>query len=203
MIALLLPILLTTTLPERTVIIGDSQAEGLKSTRVLTEMGVQIHAYGGRPSDFFVRWLERHPQAVVDRELVYFQLGGNDISMGRSAERIQANMRRLAEIVRAHNPDALVVFGTIPVRGQWFDALKRKHRPLVAEREATLERVNSWLAQGDHPELTSFPLNGVIADPEQPRLQRLEFKRRFADVHLNRRGYLAFAQALAGTWLGE
>jgi len=189
--------------PERTVVIGDSQAEGLKNARLLPRIGVDVYAFGGQPSDFFVSWLDAHPGVVLHKDLVVFQLGGNDISRGETAEHIQKNMLALARLSRMFNPRAEVVFGAIPVRGQWFDAQKRKHKPQIAEREATLESVNTWIAVGDHREFASFRLNAIIADPNSPRLQRMEFKRRGADVHLNSRGYAALSKALIGTLIAD
>jgi lysophospholipase L1-like esterase len=203
MLCLLALLTVTGTSPERTVVIGDSQAEGLKNARVLPRLGVDVYAFGGRTSDFFVEWFAAHPNVVAQKELVVFQLGGNDISRGESAQHIQDNMLALARLSRIFNPQAEVVFGAIPVRGQWFDAQKRKRKPQIAEREATLERVNAWIATGDHSDFDSFRVNAIIADTESPRLQRLEFKRRGADVHLNQRGYAALSRAIIGTLIAQ
>jgi lysophospholipase L1-like esterase len=192
--------------PERTVIIGDSQAEGLKNAGLLPKMGVEIYAFPGAQSEFFVGWLATHASAVMNKDLVVFQVGGNDISHGDDAAHIQANMLALARLSRAYNPNAEVVFGAIPVRGQWFDAQKRKHKLAhkAVQREETLEGVNFWLAYDRHPEFSLFRLNAIVADPEAPRLQRAEYKRQGkADVHLNARGYVALSRALAGTWISQ
>ena len=191
--------LLLSSLPaEGTVIIGDSQATGLKNAGVLTTLGVDIHAFSGKSSAFFVDWLRKNPRVVEKRTVVYFQLGGNDVTAGESLETIKLNVALLARIAKTASPKARVVFGAVPVRGQWFDAQKRTKPELTAQKERTFNALNQWLQQGEHADFSTFATNPLVSDPEVPRFVRQEYRRAGApDVHLNRRGYVALSTALA------
>lgn len=184
---------------ERAVVIGDSQASGLKHAGVLTSLGVEFHAFSGKSSEFFVNWLERNPRVVVDKSLVFFQLGGNDVTSGESLETIKLNVLLLVAMVRQHSPDAKIVFGAVPVRGQWFDAQRKKNPEEAARKEQTFNALNTWLAAGTHPDFTVFATSNVLSDPAVPRFMRDEYRRKGApDVHFNRKGYVALSTALAG-----
>jgi lysophospholipase L1-like esterase len=193
---------LTSVSPQDAVLIGDSQAQGLRNAGELTALGVTIYSACGKPVAHFHRWLLAHPNILDGKELVVFQMGGNDITLGHSAEAIIDDMTALANLARGLNPKARVVFGLIPVRGQWFDA-QHKLRPHKAERqEIALDTVNQWLTRGQHAGFSVFAVNDIVADPETPRMQRSEFRRRgAADVHLNRSGYRALSSALAESLL--
>lgn len=183
---------------ERAVVIGDSQATGLKNAGVLTSLGVEFHAFSGKSSEFFVQWLQRNPRAVADKTLVFFQLGGNDVSSGESLETIKLNVLLLVAMVRQQSPEARIVFGAVPVRGQWFDAQRKKNPEETASKERVFEALNTWLAAGTHPDFTMFATNPVLSDPSVPRFMRDEYRRKGApDVHFNRRGYVALSTAVA------
>jgi lysophospholipase L1-like esterase len=183
---------------ERAIIIGDSQAAGLRNAGVLTTLGVEIHAFAGKPSAFFVQWLHKHPRVLAGKSLVFFQLGGNDVTAGESLETIKLNVLLLAAITKAANPDARIVFGAVPVRGAWFDAQKRRRPDETASKERTFEQLNAWLQTGEHPDFSMLALNPILTDPSAPRFVREEYRRPGSpDVHLNRRGYVALSTAVA------
>lgn len=183
---------------ERVVLIGDSQAAGLRSVGVLSSLGVEIHAFSGMTSQFFVQWLQRNPRAVENKSVVYFQLGGNDVTSGETLETIKLNVLLLVAITKQLSPDARVVFGAVPVRGQWFDALRKKDPADAARKERVFEALNAWLQNGPHQDFTAFSTAPVLSDPEVPRYMREEYRRRGApDVHFNKRGYVALSTAVA------
>ena len=183
---------------ERAIIIGDSQASGLRNAGVLTTLGVEIHAFAGKPSSFFVQWLHKHPRVLSGKSVVFFQLGGNDVTAGESLETIKLNVLLLAAIAKAANPNARVVFGSVPVRGAWFDSQKRRRPGETAAKERTFELLNTWLQSGDHADFSLLSINPILTDPSAPRFVREEYRRPGSpDVHLNRRGYVALSTAVA------
>lgn len=182
--------------PDRTVLLGDSQAQGLKNAGALTDAGVRAYGHTGQTIGY-VRSRVRDDAALRrslrNAELVYLQIGGNNVSRGDKAASIVADLEALVSDVRALNPTAEIVVGEIPVRGAWFD---RVHGRGTDPRETTMNQVNATILKGG--DFTPFATNAIVADPTDPRQQRAEFRRRGpADVHLNQAGYLAVSRAFS------
>lgn len=182
--------------PTRSIVIGDSQSLGLADSGRLP---CRVEDHRGERIAYFTSLISSHPELVAGRELVVLQAGGNDVSSGADASTIIAEYERLFATVRRVNPRVTIVLSTIPVRGQWLDALE----DLAAARtaEATLDAVNAWIRAHDGFEV--FDVNAIVADPDSPRLQREEFRRGDPhDVHFNGAGYRAIGRALRERYFG-
>lgn len=178
--------------PDRSIVIGDSQSEGLEGGG---RVECKIEDHRGQRIDYFYDLIGRTPRLVRDRDLVVLQMGGNDISGGRSADAIIADYQRVVARVHELNPGATIVLSTIPVRGQWLDS--RDDRSYARRAEATLNTVNTWLVEHSSEGYEVFDVNTIAADPANPRLQRRDFRRGDpADVHFNRYGYRQIGAAI-------
>lgn len=190
--------------------LGDSQTEGL---RVFGGLGAAegrgrdgddhatVNDNRGKTTKFFLQRLRSGEldATLADEELVVLNFGGNDITGTRwSAAKIQNYIRGIVRELKRINPDVRVVISDIPVRGRWMDA----HPQHKATRETVLNAVNAWLRAGGEGDarFESFPANDFIAlrdaQGRPTRLQRPEYRRSGADVHLNRAGYARLAAAL-------
>lgn len=182
--------------PESTLLIGDSQAEGLRP--VLGKKGVKAFARIGKLADYFVQRLATQKglrEQVSAAQLVYLQLGGNHVTRGERPTEIRHALCTLVDDIRALNPTVRVVMGEIPIRGAWFDRVNPSGDP----REEALTTINSWIRGGGDARCAFEPFSGndVISDPEDPRQQRAEYRRRTVDVHLNSKGYAALGESFS------
>lgn len=181
-----------------TLIIGDSQAEGLESSGELT--GVSIEDHRGMSVPYFLDWL-RSPaaaSALAGRQQVYLQMGGNDVVNGRSAERITRDLRAVIAEVHRLAPDARIVLGTIPVRGGYFDTLPSAE----ARRErSVLDTVNRWILSSPAG-VVSFDTNSIIVDPARPDRPSRAYGSSDGR-HLTRAGYIALADAFVDRFISR
>jgi lysophospholipase L1-like esterase len=182
--------------PENTLLIGDSQAEGLRP--VLGKKGVKAYARIGKLADYFVQRLATQKalrEQVGFAQLVYLQLGGNHVTRGDRPTEIRHALCTLVDDIRALNPSVRVVLGEIPIRGAWFDRVS----PTGDRREEALETINAWIRGGGDARCAFEPFssNDVVSDPNDPRQQRAEFRRKIADVHLNSKGYAALGESFS------
>lgn len=189
--------------PQDCVLIGDSQAEGLKLGG-LNEMGVNIHDFRGKTAAFLLAWIKKHPRALSGKKVVSIQVGGNEISNGRNFEYIKAGIVKLVDYIRGAFPNIRkIVLGDVPVRGQWFD-WKAKEKPGYARKaEGNLNLVNKWIAAGGDGRFSYFPLNKFVADPNNPRYQRADLASSRPDMHLTAKGYRGAARYFYKTFFKE
>lgn len=182
--------------PEHTLLIGDSQADALRP--VLGRKGVKAFARIGKLADYFVQRLSTQKalrEQVEAAQLVYLQLGGNHITRGQRSTEIRLALCTLVDDLRTLNPNVRIVLGEIPIRGAWFDSQHPEGDP----REEVLATINGWIRGGGDARCAfePFSANEVISDPNDPRQQRAEFRRRVADVHLNMKGYAALGETFS------
>lgn len=211
------------------LLFGDSQsaATGPALRHLLRRTGNSAAPRLDGRSGHSTRSFIDHPPSNVklgapdEERLIVIQLGGNDISSGRSAEHIIANLRRIIRDIHRRNPSARVVVSTIPVRWEWAEA----HRTAAQARrlQANLDAINRWIQRGGDPTTTprgvafgAFDANAIVGVCDAPtaeahgltchdgayrNLQAPHLRRRRPDVHLNGAGYDRMAEALAQRYI--
>lgn len=189
------------------LVLGDSQARDLRAHgRIHRAPGYAVSHHAGRTTGWLIRWLDDADNAAIfgGKDVVYIQIGGNDISWKKtSADNIRTNIRTIISRVRTLTGGrARIVLGTVPVRGRWFDKMKRQrpqYRAFLTRRERVLREINDWIRALPilEPELrtTTFDVNAIVAEAGGSG-RRQERAYSFSDVHLAPAGYRALSVAI-------
>lgn len=160
----------------RLIFLGDSITEGGLWEEWFPEAGPVNRGIGGNTIGDV---LGRLHTAIDDPAAVFLLIGSNDLSMGRSAHRVAADMGRLVAAIRDRAPSVpLFVQSVMPRRARYAERIRElndAYQGIAADADAIY--IDLWPALADS--------GGVL---------RSEFTR--DGLHLSGAGYAAWVEAL-------